>query len=211
MKTNQMIVPLVGVLCIALTSLSRAEDKGTKVDSPTLVVAQADRPIPPQQPQQPVRAVPPDQDPGRADPAATPLTGSPGARPMKLNKVSNLIGITVEDPQGENLGEIEDIVVDLQRGHVSYAVMSSGGVLGVGKKLLAVPLTAFTRNADESALVLQADKDSIGRAEGLTDNAWPALENPSFGAMPFWKNPHGTDPSLTPTPQGDRNLNPANR
>jgi len=199
MKTKQMIVPLVGVWCIALTGLARAEDKGVKLDSSTLLVAQADR------------ATPPDQPPGHVDRATTPLAGAPGARPMKLNKVSNLIGITVKNPQGEDLGKIEDIVVDLQKGHVSYAVMSTGGVLGVGKKLLAVPLTAFTRNADESALVLQADKESISKAEGIAENTWPALDNPSFGAMPFWKNPHGTDPSRTPQPSGARNPNPPDR
>jgi sporulation protein YlmC with PRC-barrel domain len=130
---------------------------------------------------------------------------------MKLNKVSNLIGIAVKNPQGEDLGKIEDIVVDLRKSHVSYAVISSGGVLGVGKELLAVPLAAFTRNADDSALVLQADKESISKAEGIAENAWPALDNPSFGAMPFWKNPHGTvnpqgtDPGRTPRPPADRN------
>jgi len=161
-------------------------------------VAQADRAIPPEQP-------------GHVDNATTPLGGSPGTRPMKLNKVSNLIGITVKNPQGEDLGRIEDIVIDLQKGHVAYAVMGSGGVLGVGKKLLAVPLTAFTRNADESALVLQADKGSISKAEGISENAWPALDNPSFGAMPFWRDPLGTDSSRTPKPSGERNLNPSNR
>jgi hypothetical protein len=37
--------------------------------------------------------------------------------------------------------------------------------------------------------MLQADKQSIDRAEGLGEN-WPSLQNPSFGATPFWRETH---------------------
>ncbi len=117
--------------------------------------------------------------------------------PTKLNKASVLIGTKVKNLQGDTLGEIEDIVVDLAQGKVSYVVLASGGVLGIAEKRLAVPLTAFSRGTDEDHLVLQADKDSIARAEGIKDQ-WPSVQNPSFGAMPFWHENHERDMDTHP-------------
>jgi sporulation protein YlmC with PRC-barrel domain len=111
--------------------------------------------------------------------------------PTAFNKASKLIGMNVENEQGEKLGEIKDLVINPEKGSVSYAVLSSGGVLGVGEKLLAVPLTAFTPSADEKHLVLQASKSNISQAESIGNN-WPSVQNPSFGAMPFWQQSGST-------------------
>ena len=87
--------------------------------------------------------------------------------------------------QGEDLGEISDVVIDLQCGKVSYAVLGAGGAFGIGEKYLAVPLTAFTPSADETHLVLQADKNGIARqkASGTTGLPYrtPVLEQRHSG------------------------------
>jgi sporulation protein YlmC with PRC-barrel domain len=119
-------------------------------------------------------------------------------QPTRFNKASKLIGTEVQNEQGENLGEIKDIVINLDKGTVSYAVLSSGGVLGIGEKLLAVPLTAFSRSADQKHLVLQTTKDNITKAESIGNN-WPSVQNPSFGAMPFWQQRSGEQVPATPT------------
>lgn len=115
-------------------------------------------------------------------------TAAATTEPTKFNKASALIGMEVRNHQGEKLGDIKDIVIDLDGGKVSYVVMSSGGVLGIGDKLLAVPLTAFTRDLSRHCLLLMASKDNISRAEGIGEN-WPTVQEPSFGAMPFWQKP----------------------
>lgn len=108
--------------------------------------------------------------------------------PTRFNKVSHLIGMTVMNESGERLGDIKDVVIDYDNGTVSYLVMSSGGVLGIGEKLLAAPLDAFTLNREKGCLELNATKDNIARAEGLGDH-WPSVTEPSFAATPFWKKP----------------------
>jgi sporulation protein YlmC with PRC-barrel domain len=113
-------------------------------------------------------------------------TETMGGAPTRFNKASKLIGTEVQNEQGENLGEIKDIVINFDNGAVSYAVLSAGGVLGVGEKLLAVPLTAFRRSADNKHLLLQASKNNISQAQSIGDN-WPSVEHPNFGAMPFWQ------------------------
>lgn len=111
-------------------------------------------------------------------------------QPTRFDRASKLIGMTVRNPQGEDLGDIKDIVLNFNKGTVSYAVLRSGGVLGVGEKLLAVPLTAFSESPDGTHLVLNATKTNISRAESLGNN-WPSVNNPSFGAIPFWQQKPG--------------------
>ena len=130
----------------------------------------------------------------------TDAKGTEGT-PAKYNKASGFVGMDVRNQTGEQLGHIKDIVFDLKNERVSYAVMSTApkALLGINEKLLAVPLTAFTISSDEKHLVLNADKAKVEAAAGFDKNSWPALNNPSWGAEPFWqKTTEGTTERLTP-------------
>jgi hypothetical protein len=102
----------------------------------------------------------------------------------KFNKASDLIGMNVKNSQAENLGEIKDLVVDLQTGKISYAVLSVGGFLGIGEKYIAVPPSVFMTDKDDGKLLLNADKAKLQQAPGFAKNNWPDVENPAWGA--FW-------------------------
>ena len=45
----------------------------------------------------------------------------------------------VVNAKGEDLGKIESIMLDVPGGRIAYSVLSSGGFLGIGDKLFAVP------------------------------------------------------------------------
>src|SRR5438874_10058189 len=49
-------------------------------------------------------------------------------------KASSLTGKHVRNPAGEDLGTIDEIVLDIPSGRTTYAVLSSGGFLGLGAK-----------------------------------------------------------------------------
>lgn len=73
------------------------------------------------------------------------------------SRVSNLIGTTVTDSHGEKLGEIDDLVVTPQ-GRLE-AVLSVGGLFGVGDRLIAVPMDELMierRNDDEMQVRIDA-------------------------------------------------------
>lgn len=111
---------------------------------------------------------------------------------MKLNKGSKLIGSEVQNPQGDKLGKIEDIVVDYNKGKVSYCVLEVEHSLFSTPKYIAVPLSAFRPNADGTRLILNADKDRVAQAQGFDRNNWPSASSPSWGAQPFWQQPSST-------------------
>ena len=56
-------------------------------------------------------------------------------------------GDKVVNPAGEDLGKIEELMIDLENGRVAYAVLSFGGFLGMGDKLFAIPWRAFSPRA----------------------------------------------------------------
>jgi sporulation protein YlmC with PRC-barrel domain len=60
---------------------------------------------------------------------------------MCLLKGTDVIGAKVKNPQGEDLGKIEELVLDPTEGTIEYAVLSFGGFLGMGDKLFALPFS----------------------------------------------------------------------
>jgi sporulation protein YlmC with PRC-barrel domain len=51
---------------------------------------------------------------------------------------SALDGNKVLSSEGEDVGKIKEIMLDVRSGHIAYAVLSVGGFLGIGDKLLAI-------------------------------------------------------------------------
>lgn len=102
--------------------------------------------------------------------------GTPGEGPgPEVMAADTLEGDDVINTQGENLGEIKKIMVDVQNGRVAYAVLSSGGFLGIANKLFAIPWGALTLDASRKCFVLDVDKEKLKNAPGFDKNHWPAM------------------------------------
>src|SRR6266705_1827933 len=115
--------------------------------------------------------------------------------PWNLIKGSKFIGADVENPQGQNLGDIKDIVIDRGSGRIAYAVVSFGGFLGMGEKLFAVPWGAFSQpKADKDTFVLAVDKERLKNAPGFDSNNWPQMASREwvtslysyYNVPPYW-------------------------
>jgi sporulation protein YlmC with PRC-barrel domain len=105
---------------------------------------------------------------------------------LKLDRGSVLVGKKVENRQGENLGKIEELAVDVQNGKIAYAVLSFGGFLGLGDKLFAIPWNALTlkpdQRPDDQIFIFDVSKERLKSAPGFDKNAWPDTANPQWGA-----------------------------
>lgn len=88
-------------------------------------------------------------------------------------RASKLIGMDVRNVQGERLGEIKDLIVDVSNDRVHYAILSFGGFLGVGDKLFAYPVRSFTQTGDGDKLVLNVDKSRLKGAPGFEKDRYP--------------------------------------
>ena len=107
------------------------------------------------------------------------------------NKASKLIGMQVKNKQGEDLGKIKDLVIDLDSGKAAYAVLSAGGALGVGGKLVAVPVQALTLKPGDKALLIDLPKQQMTQAKGFDDQHWPGLDAAEKGQT-IGLSPSGT-------------------
>jgi sporulation protein YlmC with PRC-barrel domain len=96
----------------------------------------------------------------------------------RVHRVSKIKGMTVKNPRGETLGRIYEVVLDMEDNKVAYCALSTGGVLGVGAKLFAIPCNAFetkslTLNPADRSLVLDATKQDFEAATGFDTSRWP--------------------------------------
>jgi len=97
---------------------------------------------------------------------------------------SNLVGMEVRNPEGEELGEIEDLVIDMESGQIRYAALSFGGFLDIGDKLFAVPISALLlkHDEDDTYFVLDVDKEKLETAPGFDSDSWPDFGNAKWAA-----------------------------
>ena len=116
----------------------------------------------------------------------------------RLLSSSTINGTDVRNPQGENLGNIKDLMIDLNTGHIAYAVLSFGGFLGLGDKYFAIPWEAFSIDAEDEELVLDVDKEVLKDAPGFDKDNWPSAPDRTFimevhshyGYEPYWTRKH---------------------
>lgn len=101
------------------------------------------------------------------------------ASPAVLS-ASSIDGDNIRNRQGEDLGKIKDLMIDLNDGSVSYAVVSYGGFLGMGDKLFAVPFDAMTVDTENHAFVLDVSKERLENAPGFDKDEWPNFADPTF-------------------------------
>lgn len=120
------------------------------------------------------------------------VTHSNGPGP-RLMGADTLMGNDVYNRQDEDLGDIKEIMLDVAAGRISYAVLSHGGLLGMGEKLFAVPWEALTLDTDKKRFTLDVSKERLESAPGFDKDSWPDM------ADPVWKNGihsyYGTTPS----------------
>jgi sporulation protein YlmC with PRC-barrel domain len=90
-------------------------------------------------------------------------------------KSKDLIGCKVENLRREDVGKIDEIVIDFDEGRVAYVVLSVGGFLGMGDKLFAVPIEAFRFRGAERTAVLDVDKEKLKKAPGFDKSNWPSF------------------------------------
>lgn len=91
-----------------------------------------------------------------------------------------LMNEPVRNTQDEDIGKVEDYMLDLKSGCIQYAVLSFGGFLGIGEKLFAVPWENFTLDTERKCFVLDVDKDALKDTPGFDRDNWPMTEQNDY-------------------------------
>jgi len=148
----------------------------------------------------------------RTTPSGTGTTGtsapkSSGAQIIHNDSVSDgpgpevmdadtLIGDSVVNAAGEDLGDVKAIMLDVGSGRIAYAVLSFGGFLGMGDKLFAIPWSALTLDTRNKCFILDVAKERLENAPGFDKDHWPAMADANwarqlheyYNVRPYWDN-----------------------
>jgi sporulation protein YlmC with PRC-barrel domain len=110
-----------------------------------------------------------------------------------LLSASTVIGDNVCNLKDEDLGSIDDIMLDTSSGKIRYAVLSSGGFLGMGDRLFAVPWSALKLDAEHKRFILDVDVDRLKEAPGFDKDHWPDMADSKWSSSNDSYYSAGTD------------------
>ena len=137
-------------------------------------------------------------------------------------KASDLIGMDVKNYQGEKLGKIDDLAVDVASGRIVQVILSTGGFVGIGDTLHAVPPGALHHDVANKVVHLDSDKEKLTASPRFESSKWAECCDSNhvdavyrqYGESPrFTFGRRGDDPESIPTvsrnenPNGDRLVN----
>jgi len=108
--------------------------------------------------------------------------------------VSTLTGDKVRNDRNEDLGKIHDLMIDVEHGRIAYAVLSFGGIMGMGDKLFAIPWSSLRVDRENECMVLDVPKERLEAAPGFSKDDWPDMADFRWGGSiyeyyeqePYW-------------------------
>ena len=118
----------------------------------------------------------------------TPGAGIPVTGEEDPSRLSNQLDYDVWNQDGEQIGEVNDMIVDLGNSRVSYVIVGTGGFLEIGERDVLVPWESLQlqtaagddATGDENAFILQTDQETFENAPDVDVNAiLPPLGEPA--------------------------------
>lgn len=106
--------------------------------------------------------------------------GSQANSPVERLAVTSIVGDKINNPEGEELGKIDNIMINLRSGEIEYAVLEFGSFLGVGGKLFAVPFRELRLDPDKKVFILNRDKEYLKQSPGFDKTHWPETNDHSY-------------------------------
>ena len=119
----------------------------------------------------------------------------PDKKYRRVLSASTLAGDKLRNTAGEDLGKVDELMIDIPSGRVAYAVVSFGGVMRMGNKLFAVPWDALRVDEDNKCLVTDIDRSTFESAPGFDKDNWPDMADTTwatgvyqhYGVTPYWE------------------------
>ena len=100
---------------------------------------------------------------------------------------SSVVGDKVVNVGGEHLGEIKEIMLDLEHGRIDYFVIEFGGFLGLGVKYFAIPFRLITLDAANKRFICNQSREVLEKAPGFDMDHWPDTNLHFDEAYSYWR------------------------
>jgi hypothetical protein len=120
-----------------------------------------------------------------------------GVQTGAVHSASSLIGLPVEDRQGQQLGQLQDVMVDLNQNQIAYGILEFEG------SRYLVPWAAITSDHEGISLTLNADRQTVvaapvAPAPEMIDENFGRQVHEHFGVSPYWEDQEFRQPEQQP-------------
>lgn len=110
-------------------------------------------------------------------------------------RVSKVLGTKVQNPAGQKIGKVEDVILDKESNNIMFAVLSFGGFVGVGEKYYPVPWAVLDYDEGQNAYVVDYTKEQlegapVGSVEELTRDDGRSIRDRTYAyykAERYWE------------------------
>jgi len=101
---------------------------------------------------------------------------------IRAFRAKDIIGSRVMNLEGQHIGTIANLVIDIDTGRILYAAIDFGGFLGFRDKLFAVPWQSLAAVPAEGLFILDQSKETLKKAPGFDRNNWPDIGDTQWNA-----------------------------
>lgn len=137
------------------------------------------------------------------DDASEAAAASAAAEKVEQQQAANewrvdwITGTTVTSPDGNNIGSINDLILDGDTGEMKAAIIGVGGFLGIGEKQIALPWEELTINSDAQEITSDLTQEEADAAPEYVfrEQAQPAgdmMTDPAAGTTAPAADPMAT-------------------
>lgn len=106
--------------------------------------------------------------------------------PLRYLTASTIIGEKVTNADREKLGDVKDVMIDLEEGKIHYLVIEMGGFLGMGEKYFAIPFEMIEVDTEDHAFILNQDTETLKNAPGFDKDHWPDTNSHYVESGQYW-------------------------
>ena len=99
--------------------------------------------------------------------------GAQANTPVRRLTATSIIGDKVQNPEGDDLGKIDNVMINLKDGRVEYVVVEMGSFLGIGGKLFAIPFSELHVDPVKEVFILRRNREYLKKIPGFDKLHWP--------------------------------------
>ncbi|MBL7875609.1 MAG: PRC-barrel domain-containing protein [Cyclobacteriaceae bacterium] len=100
--------------------------------------------------------------------------------PLQYLTATSLLANKVFNKADDKLGEVKDIMINVNTGAIEYAVIECGGFLGIGEKYFAIPYSLLSLDTEKECFKLDQSREALERAPGFDKDHWPKTNAHEF-------------------------------
>jgi sporulation protein YlmC with PRC-barrel domain len=136
-------------------------------------------------------------------------TTSMHGQAQEINRASEIKGRNVQNQQGQDLGQVDDLVFD-NEGNISYLVISRGGVMGVGADLVPIPWKEDKISIQEDNVILNMDQEKLDQAPSFSSGEWDNMSQQEFQQRVhgYYEKDSPAQERMTPDTQRQEGMTP---